>query len=58
MADILEIFTAAFWAEYGAIITRGIWETFIMTAVSTLFAYLIGLPMGVVCVLTDRKSVV
>ena len=57
MADILEIFTAAFWAEYGAIITRGIWETFIMTAVSTLFAYLIGLPMGVVCVLTQPHGI-
>lgn len=57
MADILEIFTAAFWAEYGAIITQGIWETFIMTAVSTLFAYLIGLPMGVVCVLTQPHGI-
>ena len=42
-----EIFTAAFWAEYGGILAEGVWDTLLMTGLSTLLAYLIGLPMGV-----------
>lgn len=57
MADILEIFTAPFWAEYGNIILKGVWETFLMTGLSTLIAYLIGLPLGVVMILTRPQGI-
>ena len=30
-----EIFTGAFWAEYGAILAEGVLDTLIMTAAST-----------------------
>lgn len=57
MADVLEIFTSAFWAEYGGILAEGVLDTLIMTAASTLFAYLIGLPMGVISVLTQPHGI-
>lgn len=57
MADFLEIFTAAFWAEYGNVLARGILDTFLMVAVSTVAAYLIGLPMGVVMILTQPHGI-
>ena len=44
-----EIFTAAFWAEYGGIVAEGVWDT--------LLAYLIGLPMGVVMILTQPHGI-
>lgn len=35
---------AAFWAEYDTILLQGTVDTLIMVGVSTVFAYLIGLP--------------
>ncbi len=35
----------------------GIWETFYMTALSSLFAYIIGLPLGVILVVTDDGGI-
>ena len=52
-----EIFTPAFWGEYGGILAEGLLDTLIMVAVSTLFAYLIGLPMGVISVLTQPHGI-
>lgn len=52
-----EIFTAAFWAEYGGILIKGVWETLVMTGLSTLLAYVIGLPMGVVMILTRPHGI-
>ena len=52
-----EIFTAAFWAEYGAILAEGVGDTLVMVVASTIFAYLIGLPMGVVSVLTQHHGI-
>ena len=52
-----EIFTAAFWAEYGAILAEGVGDTLVMVVASTFFAYLIGLPMGVVSVLTQPHGI-
>lgn len=52
-----EIFTSAFWAEYGGILAEGVWDTLVMTAVSTFLAYLIGLPMGVVMILTQPHGI-
>ena len=36
---------AAFWAEYGNVLTDGVWDTLVMVVISTAFAYLIGLPL-------------
>ena len=52
-----EIFTPAFWAEYGAILAEGVGDTLVMVDASTFFAYLIGLPMGVVSVLTQPHGI-
>ena len=52
-----EIFTSAFWAEYGGILAEGVWDTLVMTVVSTLAAYLIGLPLGVVMILTQPHGI-
>ena len=52
-----EIFTSAFWAEYGGIILEGVGDTLLMTGLSTLLAYLLGLPMGVVMVLTQPHGI-
>ena len=52
-----EIFTSAFWAEYGGILAEGVWDTLVMTVMSTLFAYLIGLPMGVLSVLSQPHGI-
>ena len=52
-----EIFTAAFGAEYGAILAEGVGDTLVMVVASTFFAYLIGLPMGVVSVLTQPHGI-
>ncbi|MDD2220677.1 MAG: ABC transporter permease [Clostridia bacterium] len=35
----------------------GLWETIYMTVLSTLFAYIIGLPMGVVLVTSDKDGI-
>jgi len=52
-----EIFTAEFWGEYGALLAEGTLDTLIMVVVSTLFAYLLGLPMGVVLTLTQPHGI-
>ena len=37
-----------FWAKYGSDLLKGTWDTLVMTGISTIFAYLIGLPLGVI----------
>ena len=54
MADI---FTAAFWNQYGALLWKEFIHTMVMTGVSTFFAYLIGLPLGVLLVLTADHGI-
>lgn len=39
------------------ILQLGIWETIYMTFISTIFAYLVGLPMGVVLVVTAKDGI-
>lgn len=39
------------------ILVNGIWETLYMTIVSTVFAYVIGIPMGVILFVTDKKGI-
>lgn len=48
---------AAFWAEYGAILLEGLRDTLVMTGVSTVFAYLLGLPLGVALILTQPHGI-
>lgn len=40
------------------LIIKGIGETVYMTVFSTLFAYILGLPMGVILVITDEEGIV
>lgn len=42
----------AFFAQYGALLAQGTWDTIVMTFVSTVFAYVIGIPLGVLVVVT------
>ncbi len=57
MDKILEIFTSAFWAEYSSILAEAVGDTLIMTVVATIFAYLIGLPLGVILTITQPHGI-
>ena len=35
----------------------GIWETLFMTFTSSLFAYLIGVPLGIILIVTDKDGI-
>lgn len=48
---------SAFWAQYGALLLEGAWDTMIMVIVSTIFAYVIGLPMGVLLNITQPHGI-
>ncbi len=39
------------------VLQLGIWETIYMTVLSTLIAYLIGLPLGVILAITDKDGI-
>lgn len=41
-----------FLAQYGNLLAQGTWATIVMTFVSTALAYLIGIPLGVLVVIT------
>ena len=43
---------AQFWKD----IAFGFWETTYMVFLSTLFAYILGMPLGVLLVVTDEKG--
>ncbi|MDR0883847.1 MAG: ABC transporter permease [Oscillospiraceae bacterium] len=45
-----------FWSEYGALLLEGTVDTLAMTIIPTLFAYVLGLPLGVILVLTKRDG--
>ena len=42
----------AFFEQYGALLTQGSLDTVVMTSVSTIFAYILGIPLGVLIVIT------
>ncbi len=48
---------SAFWADYGSVLTEGTVDTLIMVIVSTLFAYLLGLPLGVALTITQPHGI-
>ena len=45
-----------FFEQNGELLLQGTWDTIVMTLVSTVFAYIIGIPLGVAVVLTDPKK--
>ena len=47
----------AFWAEYGKVLLDGIWDTLVMTGISTVFAYILGLPLGVALIITQPHGI-
>ncbi|MEE8717512.1 MAG: methionine ABC transporter permease [Coriobacteriales bacterium] len=47
---------ADFWGDYGQLLLSGTWATLEMTILSTLFAYVIGIPLGVLVTITRRNS--
>ncbi len=49
-------FLQAFFDQYGALLAQGTWDTVVMSIVSTVCAYIIGVPLGVLVVLTDPKG--
>ena len=46
-----------FFLEYKDMLLEGTYETLLMTFASTIFAYLIGLPLGVIMVATDARGI-
>ena len=48
---------SAFMAQYGQLLGQGTVDTIIMEAVSTVFAYLIGLPLGVLLNVTQPHGI-
>ena len=46
----------AFFAQYGGLLLKGTWDTIVMTTLSTFFAYLLGIPLGVVLILTSKQG--
>ena len=52
-----EIFSAEFWAQYGGLLVEGTIDTLVMVIVSTFFAYLLGLRMGVALILTQPHGI-
>ena len=49
-------YLSEFFAEYGGLLAQGTVDTLVMTVVSCLFAYVIGLPVGVAFAVTTRNG--
>ena len=47
---------ADFFAQYGALLAEGTWDTIVMTLLSTLFAYVLGVPLGVLVSVTSSNG--
>jgi len=47
------LFQASFWSDLSQLITPAVGETLYMVVVSTILAYLLGLPLGVILVVTS-----
>ena len=57
LAPVFEIFTSAFWHQYGPLLGQGAIDTLIMTIISTVFAYLLGLPLGILLSVTQPHGI-
>ena len=53
MLDVI----SSFWAQYGTILLEGTRDTLIMVLVSTIFSYIIGLPLGVLLNVTQPHGI-
>ena len=49
-------YLSEFFAEYGGLLAQGTIDTLVMTVVSCLFAYVIGLPVGVAFAVTTPNG--
>ena len=47
---------SAFFAQYGNLFLRGTVDTLIMTCVATILAYVIGIPLGILLVVTSPNG--
>ncbi len=47
---------SAFFVEYGALLAEGTWDSIVMTAVSCVFAYALGIPLGVLVLITGEGN--
>ncbi len=45
-----------FFAEYGQLLLEGTWDSIVMTAVSCIFAYVLGIPLGVLVLITGEGN--
>ena len=48
---------SGFIAEYGALLLQGTVDSLVMTALATLFAYVFGLPLGILLTITQEHSI-
>ena len=48
---------SAFWVEYGDVLLDGLADTAVMVSLSTVFAYVLGLPLGVLLVTTRADGI-
>ena len=48
---------SAFWSQYGHLLMVGLRDTLVMTIMSTFFAYVLGLPMGVLLNITQPHGI-
>lgn len=48
---------SAFWSQYGSLLLGGTKDTLIMVIVSTIFAYVLGLPLGVLLNITQPHGI-
>ena len=48
---------SVFWAEYGDVLLDGLADTAVMVSLSTVFAYVLGLPLGVLLVTTRADGI-
>lgn len=52
-----EVFTAAFWAQYGTLLWEGTLATLGMVFFSTACAYVLGLPAGILLCITKKDGI-
>lgn len=45
-------YLSAFFNTYGVLLAQGTWDTIVMSLISTFFAYVLGIPLGIAVVLT------
>lgn len=50
-------FLQDFIEKYGVLLAEGTWDTIVMTSLSTLFAYVIGIPLGVAVSITSPTGI-